>query len=324
MSPRFHLLLALVCLLITSPGNSEDSTVPPAKSRLTRFGFKSPRFHSPTVKDQPPNAKDESVPREESRVKNPKKIPSLDEMILFQPSKDGEWTPKELSFTDVNFESADGTKLHAWYCPAEKPRAVVLYCHGNAGNIAWMPDFFEYLRSTHRLSVLAFDYRGYGKSKGTPTVEGIIADGRAAREKCAALADVPLHEVVIWGRSMGGAVAVQLASEKSPRALILECTFDSFKSVAKFHAPRWAFLVPDDRLASVQRISLVNCPVFQTHGTADRIVPYKSGQTLFAAANEPKEFVSIPDADHNSPTPLSIYNQIDQFIDQRCPKKKEP
>lgn len=324
MSSRFQVLLVIVYLLITRLGYCEESNAKSTNSRLSRFGFKSPRFHSPTIKDQSPTAQDASASGDNSKVKNPKKIPSLDEMILFQPSKDGDWSPKELSFADVDFESADGTKLHAWYCPAEKPRAVVLYCHGNAGNIAWMPDFFEYLRSTHRLSVLAFDYRGYGKSKGTPTVEGIIADGRAAREKCAALADVPLHEVVIWGRSMGGAVAVQLASEKRPRALILECTFDSFKSVAKYHAPRWAFLVPDDRLASVQRISLVNCPVFQTHGTADRVVPHKSGQTLFAAANEPKEFVSTPDADHNSPTPLSIYNQIDQFIDQRCPKKVEP
>lgn len=112
--------------------------------------------------------------------------------------------------------------------------------------------------------------------------------------------------------------------KRDPRALILECTFDSFRSVAEFHAPTWAFLVPRDRLASAQRIPLVTCPVFQTHGTADRVVPYKSGQTLFAAANEPKVFVKIPDADHNSPTPLSIYSQIDQFIDEKCPKSTEP
>jgi len=276
------------------------------------------------LQDRDDKEHDVSARNETTVVRNPQKIPALDEMILFQPNRKGDWAPEQLTFTDVDFESEDGTKLHAWYCPAETPRAVVLYCHGNAGNIAWIADFFEFLRTKHQLSVLAFDYRGYGKSKGTPTVDGVIADGRAARAKCAELAGVPSADVVIWGRSMGGAVAVQLASEERPRALILECTFDSFKTVAKHHAPRWAFLVPDDRLASIQRISLVTCPLFQAHGTADRVVPFESGEALFAVANEPKMFVKLPYADHNTPAPLGMYMQIDRFIDQKCLKGVRP
>lgn len=140
MSPGFRLWLMLLTLLILCTGNYGPSAAQAGKSRFTRLGSLSPRVGSQSTKDQV--AKDEPAPRSNSKVKNPKRIPTLDEMILFQPSGKGDWAPQNLSFSDVNFESADGTKLHAWYCPADKPRAVVLYCHGNAGNIAWMTDFF--------------------------------------------------------------------------------------------------------------------------------------------------------------------------------------
>ena len=121
-----------------------------------------------------------------------------------------------------------------------------------------------------------------------------------------------------------GSLAVQLASEEAPRGLILECTFDSFKTVAKHHAPRWAFLVPEDRLASVRRIPEVQCPLFQVHGTADRVVPFACGQTLYEAANEPKFFLTLRNADHNTAAPLKMYEKIDQFLDQKCPKPAVP
>ncbi len=320
------LLLALGGL--TGIGLGQDAS-PPARKPKSRFSLSSPRSVSPVARERNAAAHDEpaipaappaEAPRAEAPpVQNPSRVPTLDEMILFQPNKRGDWAPKQLQYTDVDFESGDGTQLHAWYCPATTPRAVVLYCHGNAGNIAWLADYFEFLRTKHRMSILAFDYRGYGKSKGTPTVEGVLADGRAARAKLAELAGAPASEIVVWGRSMGGAVAVQLASEERPRGLILECTFDSFKTVAQHHAPRWAFLVPQDRLASVKRIPLVTCPLLQVHGTADRVVPFSSGQALFAAANEPKQFIQLPNADHNTPSPPGLYTQIDRFLDQTCP-----
>ena len=322
-----------VCLAIAlSQGSGvrvradEDLVAP--KSRTPRSSLKFPQFLSPTAKDSKSPEKTDSskveAPAAAPQPKAPSRVPSLDEMILFQPDRQGDWKPSQLNYTDVEFESADGTALHAWYCAADAPRAVVLYCHGNGGNISWMADYFEFLRTTHRMSILAFDYRGYGKSKGTPTVEGVLADGRAARAKLAELAGIPSAEVVVWGRSMGGAVAVQLASEEAPRGLILECTFDSFKTVAKHHAPRWAFLVPEDRLASVKRIPAVQCPLFQVHGTADRVVPFTCGQTLYEAANEPKFFYTLRGSDHNTPSPGKLYDQIDKFLDQKCPKPAKP
>ncbi len=319
--------LSVVLFLMSSGGVSAEDA-PPAKSdQPSRFRLSSP-FASPqsiSPKSSPKaDSQDNHAGGETPEPKPPSRVPSLDEMILFQPSRKGEWKPTDLKYTDVEFESGDGTALHSWYCPADAPRAVVLYCHGNGGNIAMYAGYLEFLRTKHQLSVLAFDYRGYGQSRGTPTVEGVLADGRAARAKLAELARVPSSEIVVWGRSMGGAVAVQLASEERPRGLILECTFDSFKSVAKHHAPRWAFLVPDDRLASVQRISLVTCPVYQVHGTADRVVPFESGKSLHDAANEPKFFLTLREADHNDASPLKMYDQIDRFLDQKCPQVIAP
>lgn len=320
--------LAVVLLLGSLAGVRADEEPAAPPSRPARTGLKFPQFLSPTAKNNKPPAQAEATEAEAPAAaptpKAPSRVPSLDEMILFQPSRQGDWKPDQLKYTDVEFESADGTALHAWYCAADTPRAVVLYCHGNGGNISWMPDYFEFLRTKHRMSILAFDYRGYGQSKGTPTVEGVIADGRAARAKLAELAGVPSAEVVVWGRSMGGAVAVQLAAEEAPRGLILECTFDSFKTVAKHHAPRWAFLVPEDRLASVQKIPQVQCPLFQVHGTADRVVPFACGQTLHAAANEPKFFYTLRGADHNTPSPGKLYDQIALFLDQKCPRPAKP
>lgn len=312
------LLLLVACLAY-----SEE--VAPRKPGGLRFGLTSPGSPSSAKQSRPPSATP-AEPTEGAKpaIKAPKQVPSLDEMILFQPRKNGNWTPSGLKFRDVEFEAVDRTKLHAWYCPAETPRAVVLYCHGNSGNIAWLAEFLEFVRTRHQLSVLAFDYRGYGKSVGTPTVEGVLADGRAARAKCSELAGVPETEIVLWGRSMGGAVAVQLASEERPRGLILECTFDSFKTVAKHHVPQWAFLVPDERLNSVRQIHQVTCPLFQVHGTVDRVVPYQSGQTLYQAANEPKFFLTLPEADHNTPPPARMYDQIGRFIDLQCPVGKAP
>ena len=320
---RFHLVLVL--LLLTGIGARADEETPAPKSRPSRLELASSRSVSPMAKSSKPSDKAEATDlHDEAQSKPPSRVPSLDEMILFQPNRKGDWAPSRLKYSDVEFESNDGTALHAWYCPADAPRAVVLYCHGNGGNISWMADYFEFLRAEHRLTLLAFDYRGYGKSQGTPTVEGVLADGRAAREKLSELAGVPSDEIVVWGRSMGGAVAVQLASEEPPRGLILECTFDSFKTVAKHHAPRWAFLVPEDRLASVKRIPEVRCPLFQVHGTADRVVPFECGQTLYQAAHEPKFFLTVRGADHNTPAPLKMFDTIDRFLDLKCPQPARP
>lgn len=162
----------------------------------------------------------------------------LERSVVFQPRPypEGDWVPPEPSIEDAWFESADGTRLHGWYVPHAQARAAVLYCHGNGGNVAdWAPAALTLSRRVG-VSVLVFDYRGYGRSEGTPTEEGILADARAARTWLARREGIAEREVVLLGRSLGGAVAVDLAQDGA-KALVLESTFSSLPDVAAAHWP---------------------------------------------------------------------------------------
>jgi fermentation-respiration switch protein FrsA (DUF1100 family) len=242
---------------------------------------------------------------------------SLDEVVLFQPTKFpvGNWTPEGLTFEDVYFSADDGVRLHAWYCPHEKPRAFVLYAHGNAGNLSDRAGVLRLLHDRLSLAVLIFDYRGYGRSEGAPTVEGALKDARAARKCLAQRAGIPEAEVVLLGRSLGGAVAVQLAAEGGARGLVLESTFSSLRDAAASHFGRLlSKVIQADRLNSVEAIRRYKGPLFQSHGDADTVVPYSLGRKLFDAANEPKRFVTIRGGNHNDPQPLEYYQQLNDFI----------
>jgi fermentation-respiration switch protein FrsA (DUF1100 family) len=220
-----------------------------------------------------------------------------------------------LNFEDVWFEAEDGTRLHGWYCPCDKPRAVLLFAHGNAGNLAQRSGLMQYFQKQLGVTALIFDYRGYGRSVGLPTVEGILQDARAARGLLARRAVVPETQIVLMGRSLGGAVVIQLAAESPPRGLILESTFSSFKDVAARHFPRLAWLVPPSKLDSLSQIKRYKGPLLQSHGDADSTVPYSLGLKLFRAANEPKRWITIPGGDHNSPQTSDYYQQLDRFLD---------
>jgi fermentation-respiration switch protein FrsA (DUF1100 family) len=244
------------------------------------------------------------------------KSPTLDESLLFHPSRfpDGDWKPKGLNFEDAWFRAKDGTRLHGWYCPCDKPRAILLFAHGNAGNLSHRSSRMQYLQKDLRVTVFIFDYRGYGRSEGVPTVEGILQDSRAARTLLARRAEVKESQIVLMGRSLGGAVVVQLASESPARGLILESTFSSLKDVAAHHFPRLAWLVPTNKLDSLSQIKRYKGPLLQSHGDADGTVPYALGMKLFQAANDPKEFVTVRGGDHNDPQPAEYYKQLDRFI----------
>ena len=252
----------------------------------------------------------------ESKKRQPQATTSLDELLLFYPTKfpDGDWESRGLTFEDVWFTAADGTRIHGWYCPCENPRALVLFCHGNAGNLSHRRPLLAYMQNDLRASVLIFDYRGYGRSEGTPSVDGILMDARAARSFLAEHAGVKESDIVLMGRSLGGAVAVHLASEEPPRGLILESTFSSFRDIAAEHYPALAWLVPRKKLDSASAIAQYRGPLLLSHGDADRTVPYALGEKLFDAAHEPKQFVRVAGGDHNDPQPSEYYQQLDQFI----------
>lgn len=252
---------------------------------------------------------------------------SFEEAAVFHPRRypEGNWgSPDTLAVEDVWFQTDDRVRLNGWFAEAEKPRAVVLFAHGNAGNITnWRPVlrlFREYLGA----SVLIFDYRGYGRSEGTPSEAGVLADARAARRWLAARAGVDEKDIVLVGCSLGGAVMVDLAARDGARGLVLENTFSSLPDVAAHHLPR----LPVRRLMSMQlnsaaKIGAYRGPLLQTHGDADRVVPYELGKRLFDRANEPKQLVTVPGGDHNDPPSREYVEALDRFLDE-LPARARP
>jgi len=166
------------------------------------------------------------------------------------------------------------------------------------------------------VTVLIFDYRGYGRSEGKPSERGILEDGRAARAWLANREKVPEEKLVVMGESLGGAVAVHLAAEKQARALILESTFTSLPDVGKHHYPIFPVrLLMRSRLDSLAKIKEYRGPLLQCHGDADTIVPYKLGRRLFEAANEPKQFITFRGGDHNDLRDREYYEKLAAFLD---------
>ena len=248
----------------------------------------------------------------------------LEESMIFFPAphKEGDWNPAGLKFDDTRFEAADGTKIHGWYVRRENPRAVVLFCHGNAGNLSHRADTLRTLHDEVGVSVLIFDYRGYGQSEGKPNETGVLADARAARAWLARREEIAETDVVLMGRSLGGAVAVDLAAAEGARALVLESTFSSMPDVAAYHYP-WLPVryMMRTRLDSAAKIADYHGPLLQSHGDADTIIPIRFGNRLFEAANEPKEFVTFAGFGHNDfPLPDSYYRKLSVFLDELPPE----
>ena len=205
--------------------------------------------------------------------------------------------------------------MHGWYLGHPKPRAVALFCHGNAGNIVSRGESLWILNQRHGLAVMAFDYRGYGKSEGKPSERGILQDARAARAWLAARAGVAEADTVLMGRSLGGAVAVDLAARDGARGLVLASTFSSLPDAAAHHVP-WALpgLHMTQRLNSAKKIQDYPGPLLQSHGDADELIPIELGRKLFDAAPGPKQFFVLPGAGHNDPQTEEYRRAFDDFI----------
>lgn len=241
----------------------------------------------------------------------------FEESLIFFPTRfpEGDWTPPGLAFQDAEFKAADGTRLHGWYVEHEAPCAVILFCHGNGANITNRAGVLQILHDRVGASVLIFDYRGYGRSDGKPDEPGVLADARAARAWLAQREGIAETEVVLLGRSLGGAVAVDLAAADGARGLIVESTFSSIPDMAADIYPwlpvRWLVRT---RLEVAGKIGDYHGPLLQSHGEDDTIVPCEQGRRVFAAANEPKEFIPLPGHGHNEPLPLSYYDKLAEFL----------
>jgi hypothetical protein len=220
--------------------------------------------------------------------------------MVYLPQRDLAASPAAIGLRheEVFFPAGDGVKLHGWYVPSEPARGVLLFCHGNAGNISYRLDSIMIF---HRLglSVFIFDYRGYGWSEGEPTEEGTYRDAAGAWDYLVQKREVRPERIVIFGRSLGGAVAAWLGQDRPAGALILESTFSSFRDIAEDIHP-W---LPVRLLArydyeTAAFLTRVRCPVLIVHSRDDELIPFKHGEKLFAAAKEPKAFLEITSS-HN-------------------------
>lgn len=229
----------------------------------------------------------------------------------------GDWEAAHLPHEDVHFTSADGTKLHGWLVEHPQPRAVILYCHGNGEHVAYNDDLLAMLRDKFRVSVFAFDYRGYGRSEGEPFETGILEDAEAAQAWLAERTGLAQKDIVLMGRSIGGGVAVHLAAKNGARGLILESTFSSLPEAAAGQFP-WLPVgwLMKNRYDSVTKIAAYKGPLLQSHGDCDSLISMSLAKKLFDAAAEPKEFYCVSGGDHNCTQPVEYYQKLDEFLDK--------
>lgn len=244
----------------------------------------------------------------------------LEARSLFHPVRASEdWiAAPNARVKDVELLTASGTRIHAWWCPTERwqpAQGALLYCHGNAGNLSYRADTIARWQKELGQAVLIFDYPGFGWSERKPTEAGCYAAADAAYDWLTGAQGVPPERLLIYGGSLGGGVAVDLASRRPYRALILVKTFTSVPDTAQCHYPwlpcRW---LVQNRFDSLAKIGRVHGPVFIAHGTADRVVPFAQGERLFAAAREPKAFFPLHGYDHNHTPGPDFYNAVRDFL----------
>jgi hypothetical protein len=223
---------------------------------------------------------------------------SVERTLIYLPSRELIGSPAMLgvAYRDVWFQAEDGLRLHGWHVPGRLP-FTLLWCHGNAGNISHRLDNIREIQRRLGLGVFIFDYRGYGRSEGYPTEAGLYRDARAARE--ALLREgVPAARILYFGRSLGAAVALDLALGAPAPAVILETPFISVQAMANRALPGSGLLLKT-RYDSLEKIIRVRSRLLILHGDADEVVPHEHGRRLFEAAPEPKEFYTIRGAHHN-------------------------
>lgn len=213
--------------------------------------------------------------------------PGVERKVSATPAQHG------LPYDDIRLTTADDVTLHGWFVPSEQPRGAVLFLHGNAGNISHR---IESLQMFHRLgySTLIFDYRGYGNSGGAPSEEGTYRDAEAAWRYLTEQRHIPANRIVLFGESLGSAVAAWLAAREQPAALVISAGFTSVPELGQQLYPyfpvRWLARIHYDTRASLRSVT---APVLIAHSPQDEIIPFEQGRALYLAANPPKQFLEL-------------------------------
>jgi uncharacterized protein len=239
---------------------------------------------------------------------------------VYHPLRELEFTPADagLDFEDVIFVASDDVELHGWWMPHPEARGTVIMFHGNAGNIGtrvWMAADLQRMN----LNVFLFDYRGYGRSRGIASERGTYRDGAAAYEFVRAkYGDAEQPPVLLYGRSLGAAIALQCALDKPVKGLIMESAFASIEAMGRSMFPYLPVsLIARYKYDNISKIRNLKCPLLMSSSTADTLVPYEQTRSVFTAAPEPK-FWSDLIGDHNDSgwhSSPEYWRQIIDFVD---------
>ncbi|RKY31256.1 MAG: alpha/beta hydrolase [Candidatus Omnitrophota bacterium] len=244
----------------------------------------------------------------------------MERRVLFIPTRELETRPCDigLDYEEENFITSDNVSLHGWFIPYQDAGCTVLFCHGNGGNISHRLEKLKFF-NTLKSNVFIFDYRGYGKSQGRPSEEGLYIDVKAAYDYLLTRNIAP-DEIIGFGESLGGAVIIDLASKNKIGALIVSGTISNAGDMAKQlypYLPSWIF---SSRLDSLNKIKSIDAPKLIIHSLQDEIVPFRLGEKLYQAAPGPKEFLQVSGT-HNEAFYVSqelFRNKIGDFIKAIC------
>ena len=232
----------------------------------------------------------------------------IEKGLIFHPDKGNDSiTPDAygIEYDDVTFRTEDGLNLHGWFVPGKKSSPdedlhTLLWFHGNAGNINHRLGNIKMLHERVPVNVFIIDYRQYGRSEGKISEKGTYIDARAALAHLHSRKEINQEKIIFFGRSLGSAVAVELALKEKCRALILETPFTSILEMGKKLYPFLPVsLLLKTKYDSLSKIRNIKVPILIMHGDKDDLVPFEHGKRLYDMANEPKEFYTIPGAGHN-------------------------
>jgi fermentation-respiration switch protein FrsA (DUF1100 family) len=245
----------------------------------------------------------------------------IDRYFIFFPEKELAQDPGDrgIDFEDVRFTTSDGVSLHGWYVPGNTG-TTLLWLHGNGGNIGHRVDNIAELHARLGVALFIFDYRGYGRSEGRPSEQGTYLDAEAALAYLASRRDVDPKALVLFGRSLGCAVAAEIATRHEFRAVILESPFTSIPALAKRHypfLPGIGFFVRT-RYDTLSKAKDVRTPMMVLHGDRDEVAPIEMGREVFDAAKPPKRFYKIAGAGHNDTYTIggpAYYDALAAFLE---------
>ena len=246
---------------------------------------------------------------------------ALESQFIFHPvTAEQSWQPPpDDSFQDISLTTSQGDRIHAWWIPRSGGNGVILYAHGNAGNLSHRGPAIKRWGQELNCATLIFDYPGYGKSTGKPTEAGCYAAADAAWDWLINEQKVDEESVILVGASLGASLAIDLAHKHTHRALVVLKGFTSIPDMASDLFP-WlpARYFVRTKFDNLSKIAECNGPVFFLHARNDSIIPYRHTERLFEAAKEPKEFFTQESGDHNSALPAEFFHRLKLFLEKHA------